>query len=182
MKKTIPVFRRATNEEEILIKEIFNYFLNQTSPNPLDYYHIWTKEGKIVEIYAVPEETNELLQNIDRPVYSSGIPLGSIFQNKFHLEIEGACLIMPFTDKIIEIKTDQFLYGKPIFVENMKSFETSFENGDLLIIIGQNKLHYGVGVSRISSKSIQDAKANTIFIKESEQKPRDRGWYLRHGN
>ncbi|MFW9851357.1 MAG: hypothetical protein ACFFDS_00260 [Candidatus Thorarchaeota archaeon] len=182
MKKINPVFRKATNEEQILVKETFDYFLDKKSTNPLDNYHLWTKEGKIIEIYAVPEETSKLLQNVDKPIYSSGIPLGSIFQNKFQLEIEGAHLIMPFTDKIIEIKTEQFLYGKPIFVENIKSFETTFEEGDLLIVVGKSKLHYGVGVSRINSKNIQDVKKDTILIKELKHKPRDRGWYLRYGD
>ncbi len=182
MKRTYPVFRKSSNEEEKLVKETFDYFLDKESTNPLDNYHLWTKEGKIKEIYAIPEETNKLLQNMNKPIYSSGIPLGSIFQNKFQLEIEGAHLILPLTNKIIEIKTEQFLYGKPIFVENIENFETSFEEGDLLIIVGRNKLHYGIGISRISSKNIQDAKRNAILIKEFEKKPRDRGWYLRYGN
>jgi ribosome biogenesis protein Nip4 len=181
MKRTLPVFRKATKEEEILVKETFDYFLDKESTDPLDNYHLWTKEGKIKEIYAVPEETNRLLQNMNKTIYSSGTPLGSIFQNEFQLEIEGAYLIMPFTSKVIKTKTEQFLYGKPIFVENIESFKTNFEEGDLLIIEGRNKLHYGVGVSRISSKSISNAKSNSIIIKESEHKPRDRGWYLRHG-
>lgn len=182
MKKIIPIFRKATDEEEVLVKKTIDSFLEKECLNPLDNYHLWTKKGKIIEIYAVPKETSKLLQDINKPIYSSGIPLGSIFQNKFHLEIEGAYLIMPFTDKIIEIKTEQFLYGKPIFVENVSSFESSFEKGDSLIVLGRNKLHYGIGISRINSKDIQDAKINSIVIKESEQKPRDRGWYLRHGN
>ena len=182
MKRTFPAFRKSTIEEEILVKKTFNYFLDKKSISPLDIYHLWTKEVKIKEIYAVPEETNKLLQKMDKPIYSSGIPLGSISQNKFQLEIEGAHLIMPFTNKIIEIKTEQFLYGKPIFVENIVNFETSFKEGDLLIIVGRNKLHYGIGVSRISSKNIQSTKRNAILIKEFEKKPRDRGWYLRYGN
>jgi len=182
MKKDTPIFRKATNKEERLVKEIFDYFLKESSSNPLNDYYLWSKEGKIIEVYAVPKETNRLLQKINRTIYFSGIPLGSISQNKFHLEIEGANIVLPFTDKIIEIKTEQFLYGKPIFVENIKRYESSFEKGDLLIIVGRNKLHYGIGISKISSKSIQDAKPNSIIIRESELKPRDRGWYLRHGN
>lgn len=177
-----PVFREATYEERLLVKKTFDYFCNEHLLKPLEGYQLWVRDGKIVEIYGVPNHTNDLLKNITTPIYSSGIPLGIISQEKFHLEIEGALLILPSTDKVVEIKTDQFLYGKPIYAENIVETSYIFEKEELVIIIGRNGLHYGLGRTLISFNELNKSEPNTIVIKGYKNLPRDRGWYLRKGN
>ncbi|MHA2357506.1 MAG: NIP7 pre-PUA domain-containing protein [Candidatus Heimdallarchaeaceae archaeon] len=181
MKKKL-MFRISTTEEREIIQSDIEKQFGSSSLEALEDYQLWIKDGKIMEVYAVPFEINNILTNLKANVYCAGLPLGTISENLFQLEIEGAYLLLPFTDKILNIKTEQFLYGKPIFIENIRSFKNKFRKNDWLIIIGQNNIHYGIGKARLDSTKLKDAKPNTIIISEYKQKPMDRGWYLRRGN
>ena len=176
-------FRKASEKEKTLI---LNYLIDEFGPKSSEIFVdkcLWIKEGKIKEVFLVSTEQNKILKKLlPRNVYSAGIPIGSISENKFQLEIEGSYLLLHFTSKIIKIKTDQFLYGKPIFVENIESYNSEFNKGDHLIIIGNNSLHYGIGEAEIGSKDITNIKPNTILVRGLANKPLDRGWYLRKGN
>ena len=182
MSEKKPRFRKANPEEEELV---FNFIRNQfglSAVTALKNLNLWIRDGKIKEVYAVPMKPNEMLSLIEEEIYVAGTPLGSFSNVGFQLEIEGAALILPLTEKLLHVKTNQFLYGKPIFVSNIKSFEVDFKKDDYLIIIGENNLHYGIGQAKINSSELDNVKPNTILINEYERKPMDRGWYLREGN
>jgi len=182
MKNKKPIFRISSiNEVEMIQSEIEKQF-GPSSLEALENYHLWIKDGKVKEVYAVPIKISKILTNLKTNAYCAGLPLGSISEREFQLEIEGAYLLLPFTNKVLTIRTDQFLYGKPIFVENIKSLEIEFRENDWLIVIGENNIHHGIGRARIDSTKLKKAKPNTIIISEYKQKPMDRGWYLRKGN
>ncbi len=175
-------FREANSKEE---EQIFGFIKNQfglRSLHALAQLDLWIREGKIKEAYAVPKKSNQILRKIKKEIYVTGIPLGSFSDAKFQLEIEGAALIAPLTEKTLRVKTNQFLYGKPIFVSNVESFYSEFKKNDFLIIIGENNLHYGIGQAKIDSSELNNADPNTVLISGYKRKPMDRGWYLRGGN
>lgn len=175
-------FRKANRKEEELICSFINNQFGFRSLIALEDLNLWIREGKIKEAYAVPKESNQILCKIKKDIYVAGIPLGSFSDVGFQLEIEGAVLIAPLTEKKLCVKTNQFLYGKPIFVSNIKSIKTDFEKGDFLVIIGENNLHYGIGRAKIDSSEIDNVEPNTVLISGYKRKPMDRGWYLRKGN
>jgi ribosome biogenesis protein Nip4 len=177
-----PIFRISSTEEGDIIQSEIEKQFGSSSLEALENYQLWVKDGKIREVYAVPISISRILADLEIGVYCAGLPLGSIFENQFQLEIEGAYLLLPFTNKILYIKTEQFLYGKPIFVENIKSIKNEFRENDWLIVIGENNIHYGIGRARLDSTKLKEVKSNTIIISEYKQKPMDRGWYLRKGN
>ena len=175
-------FRRAYPEEE---KNVFSFIENQfgsLSLNSLENRILWIREGKLKEAYAVPQKVSEVLEKIEHDVYSAGTPLGTFLDTEFLIEIEGAALILPLTKKILRVKTNQFLYGKPIFIANIKSIESDFKKDDFLIITGENNLHYGIGRVKIDSSELETAKPSSVLISEYKRKPMDRGWYLREEN
>lgn len=175
-------FRKATKtEEEIVLREIEKHF-GQEGLDSLQNRFLWIKDGKIKEVCALRQNIDEVARTISHTLYFAGIPIGSIKNNKFHLEIEGSAVIRLVSKKVIHVKTDQFLYGKSIFTDNVLRFEEPFQKGDLVIIEGKNDVHYGVGETIISSRELQNAPSNTVMIKGSKDTPRDRGWYLRKGN
>jgi ribosome biogenesis protein Nip4 len=175
-------FRKANHKEEELILSFIKNQFGFRSLLALVDLELWIREGKIKEAYAVPKKIIQLLRKIKKEVYVAGIPLGSFSDVGFQLEIEGAALILPFTEKILNVKTNQFLYGKPIFVSNIKSFITEFKKDDFLIIMGENNLHYGIGRAKIDSSNLNSFNSNSVIISEYKRKPMDRGWYLREGN
>ncbi|MHA1201203.1 MAG: NIP7 pre-PUA domain-containing protein [Candidatus Heimdallarchaeaceae archaeon] len=175
-------FRKATKtEEEIVRREIDNHF-GQEGLDSLQNRFLWIKDGKIKEVCALLPNIEAIAKIIPHNLYFAGIPIGSIKNNKFHLEIEGSALIRLTSKKVIHVKTDQFLYGKSIFTDNVLRFDEAFQNGDLVIIEGRNNVHYGVGETCISSEELKSAPSNTVIIRGSKNTPRDRGWYLRKGN
>lgn len=175
-------FRKATKkEEEIVRKEIDKHF-GQVGLDSLQNRFLWIKDGKIKEVCALHPNIEAIVETISHNLYFAGIPIGSIKNNKFQLEIEGSALIRLTSKKVLHVKTDQFLYGKSIFTDNVLQFDEAFQSGDLVIIEGRNNVHYGVGETSISSEELKSAPSNTVIIKGSKNIPRDRGWYLRKGN
>ena len=175
-------FRKATKtEEEIVRREIEKHF-GQEGVESLQNRSLWIKDGKIKEVCALRPNVEKIAKTISHNLYFAGIPIGSIKNNKFHLEIEGSAVIRLTSKKVIHVKTDQFLYGKSIFTANILRFDESFQKGDLVIIVGRNNVHYGVGETSISSEEFQNTSSNTVIIRGSKNTPRDRGWYLRKGN
>ncbi|MCG3225776.1 MAG: hypothetical protein H7645_02570 [Candidatus Heimdallarchaeota archaeon] len=175
-------FRRASPEEE---KNVYRFIENQfgsLSLNALEKQILWIREGKLKEVYAVPQKVSELLDKVEHDVYAAGTPLGTFSDTEFLLEIEGAALILPLTKRILHVKTNQFLYGKPIFITNIKNIESDFKKDDFLIITGENNLHYGIGRAKIDSSELDCSKPSCVLISEYKRKPMDRGWYLREEN
>ncbi len=182
MSKKAVDFRKATKtEEEIVRREIEKHF-GQDGLDSLQNRFLWVRDGKIKEVCALRPNIEKIAKTISHNLYFAGIPIGSIKNNKFHLEIEGSALIRLTSKKVMHIKTDQFLYGKSIFTVNILRFDEVFQKGDLVIIEGRNNVHYGVGEASISSEEFQNASSNTVIIKGSKNNPMDRGWYLRKGN
>ena len=178
-----PTFRIRTKEENKLIMETLEADFGTNVLVVFKEYDFWIKEGKVKEVFTVPKKSSDLITKISiLEPYSAGIPIGSISSNSFHLEIEGANIISNYTSKKIIVKTVQFLYGKPIFKENITKYEENFDKNDQIIVIGENKLLYGVGRAEISSRELSSLKENTIVIKGSRKKPLDVGWYLRGGS
>lgn len=175
-------FRRATNIEESLVKNHIRVEFGNKATQIFFQKKLWIKDGKIIEVFLVHESLNDVMEEINENIYFAGIPIGSLWKNEFQLEIEGSLLILPYTEKIIKVKTNQFLYGKNIFVENIELIKFNFNKGDYLIIIGKNSLHFGIGKAEIGSEEIGNVPSNTILIKGLKNKPLDRGWYLRKGN
>jgi len=175
-------FRRASNTENELVKNHIQEKFGSKTLQIFSHKQVWIKEGKIKEVFLVLEKSDNIVEKLSEWIYSAGIPIGSLWEDKFQLEIEGSYLILPFTSNKIKVKTNQFLYGKPIFVENIESVTYDFNKGDYLIIIGNNDIHYGLGKAEIGAKEISDAQPNTILVKGLQNKPLDRGWYLRKGN
>ena len=176
-----PIFREAKTDEADLVNDfIFNKFGSEEL-QLFQQFSFWIKEGKVKEVFLLKKNIESIVKKLPTQVYSTGIPIGSIWKNKFQLEIEGSSLLSSITSKKIQVKTDQFLYGKHIFVENIESSASDFDKEDIIIIIGKNALHYGVGKAEIGSNEIHNAPVNTILIKGSPDKPLDRGWYLRRG-
>jgi len=182
MSKKTNDFRKATKkEEEIVRREIEKHF-GQEGLESLQNRFLWVRDGKIKEVCALRPNIEKIAKTISHNLYFAGIPIGSIKNNKFHLEIEGSALIRLTSKKVVHVKTDQFLYGKSIFAVNILRFDKVFQKGDLVIIEGRNNVHYGVGKASIGSKELQNAPSNTVIIKGSKNSPMDRGWYLRKGN
>ncbi|MCE7741650.1 MAG: hypothetical protein GOP50_04265 [Candidatus Heimdallarchaeota archaeon] len=175
-------FRRASNSENELVKKHIQEKFGSKTIQIFSHKQIWIKEGRIKEVFLVREKLENILDKLSEWIYSMGIPIGSLCEDMFQLEIEGSYLILPYTSNIIKVKTNQFLYGKPIFVENVDSFTSDFNKGDHLIIIGNNDIHYGVGKAEIGAREANSAQPNTILVKGLQNKPLDRGWYLRKGN
>ena len=177
-----PIFRSIkAREKEIILSSLSESF-GETVLDILDKYQFWIKEGRIKEVFIVPKKDTHILERILKVVYSAGIPFGSIWDTEFQLEIEGANLLSPIIDKAIQIRTEQFLFGKPIFIENIREINDDFQKGDLLLIYGKNGLHYGIGKALLDSSEISASKPNTIVVKGYKNKPFDRGWYLREGD
>ncbi len=176
------VFRKSSAMEETLVLNHLKEMFGSKTIQSLSNGNLWIKEGKIKEVFLIPEEQEKIILKLSGEIYYAGTPIGSIVENEFQLEIEGSSLILPFTNNKIKIKTSQFLYGKHIFVENLESYSYNFDKGDYLIILGKNNLHYGIGKAEIGAKDIDKAKQNTILVKGLKDKPLDRGWYLRRGN
>ncbi len=175
-------FRRAYPEEEEIVFGFIENQFGSLSLNALEKQILWIREGKLKEAYAVPQKVSDVLDKVEHYVYAAGTPLGTFSDTEFLLEIEGAVLILPFTKKILCVKTNQFLYGKPIFITNIKSIESDFKKDDFLIITGENNLHYGIGRAKIDSSELENAKPSSVLISEYKRKPMDRGWYLREEN
>jgi ribosome biogenesis protein Nip4 len=178
-----PVFRIITEEEKQIVIEAIRVDFDTESLEALQGYSIWIKEGKIKEVFAVPQSSSDLIlktKNIE--VHSAGVPIGSIWSDKFQLEIEGAKMFSRFAIKRIFVETDQFLYGKPIFKENVSGFKEAFEKNDPILVIGKNNLFYGIGRAEVNSSEFESLRSNTIIIRGSGRKPLDVGWYLRAGN
>ncbi|MHA1668788.1 MAG: NIP7 pre-PUA domain-containing protein [Candidatus Heimdallarchaeaceae archaeon] len=181
MKKE-PIFRKTTKEEEKFILHSIEKDFGASSISPFARLELWIKEGIVREIFAVNKEISDFLKKLQTNIYFAGIPIGSLFNEKFFLEIEGAKLINSFTKNKVYVKTEQFLYGKPIFIENIVKSEYSFQKGDTVLIYGKNNLHYGLGKVNINYEDLTTSQANTILIKGNKNRPFDRGWYLRKGN
>ena len=182
MTENQPIFRNLNSEERKIITSSLCESFSESVLTALEKYHLWMKEGKIKEVFAVPQTHTFMLERISKKVYFAGIPFGSIWDSKFQLEIEGSQLLSSFINKTIHIKTEQFLFGKPIFVENVEKINEDFQKGDLLLIYGKRNLHYGIGRAIISSEELLSSKPNTVIIKGFKNKPFDRGWYLREGD
>jgi len=174
-------FRDANSNEKSTIHHFFRKNFGIKALQPFKDMEFFVKEGKVIEVYAVPKNNANIIHKMPINVYSAGIPLGTIVKGEFQLEIEGGLVVLPFTDKIIEVKTDQYLYGKNIYIENVKKVYGNFEKGDTVIILGKNGLHYGVGIALYSSWDFVSLKPNTVIIRGKVSKPFDRGWYLRKG-
>ncbi len=179
--KTVNFRKTTKTEEEIVRREIEEQF-GKKGLDSLQNRLLWMRDGKIKEICALRPNIAKIAKTISHNLYFAGIPIGSIKNDKFHLEIEGSALIRLKSKKVIHIKTDQFLYGKSIFTDNVLRFDEVFKKGDLIIIEGRNNIHYGVGETIISSEELQNSPSNTVIIKGSKNTPKDRGWYLRKGN
>ena len=177
-----PIFRSLSEVEIQIISSSLCESFDDSVLTALDRYQFWMKEGKIKEVFVVPQEDTHILERISSKVYSAGIPFGSIWNSEFQLEIEGAKLLSSFISKSIHIRTEQFLFGKPIFIENVEKIKEEFQKGDLLLIYGKRNLHYGIGRAVISSKELLSSKPNTVIVKGFKNKPFDRGWYLRGGD
>ncbi len=178
-----PVFRIRTKEEDNLIRRTVEIYFGTRSLSAFERHIFWIKEGKIKEVFAVPQKSSDLISkttNIE--VYSAGIPIGSIWSDTFQLEIEGAKMVSDFTSKKVIVKTDQFLYGKPIFKENLIHFEESFDKNNLIIIMSKTNIFYGIGKAKVNSADINSLNQNAVIIEGSKTKPFDVGWYLRGGN
>ena len=182
MTENQPTFRSIRKKEKNIISSALCENFGESVLDALNKYQFWMKEGKVKEVFVVPQKDTHILERISKKVYSAGIPFGSIWNSEFQLEIEGASLLSPFIDKTIHVKTDQFLFGKSIFIENIREINDVFQKGDLLLIYGKNELHYGIGKATIDSPEISTSKPNTIVIKGYKKKPFDRGWYLREGD
>ncbi|MCG3215163.1 MAG: hypothetical protein KAS63_00450 [Candidatus Heimdallarchaeota archaeon] len=177
-----PTFRKINDEEkEIVSFSIMNSFYDEAF-GILRNYAFWIKDGKIREVFVVPITSDKILEKLPKTAYFAGIPFGSLWKSDFQLEIEGSKLLAPFSKKVIHVTTDQFLYGKPIFVENIGEITDEFRKGDTLIVFGRSNLHYGIGQAEIDSTEISAAKSNTVIIKGHKKRPLDRGWYLREGD
>lgn len=175
-------FRKTTKaEEEIVRREIEEQF-GKEGLDSLQNRLLWIRDGKIKEVCALRPNIERIAETISHNLYFAGISIGSIKNDKFHLEIEGSALISLKSKKVIHIRTDQFLYGKSIFTDNVLRFDEAFKKEDLIIIKGRNNIHYGVGKTRISSEELENAPPNTVIIEGSKNTPKDRGWYLRRGN
>lgn len=177
-------FQPITSTQEKIIFEFLTHNFGSSTLKAFENMILYVKIGKVKEVFALPKTAKTVIDNIkhaNAAIYSAGVPIGSLINNKFQIEIEGSKIILPFTSKKIQIKTDQFLYGKPIFVENVKKIYGQFKKDDTVIILGKNKLHYGVGVALYSSNEFDELKPNTMVIRGSKNKPFDRGWYLRKG-
>ena len=178
-----PIFRIRTKDEDYLIRETIESHFGTESLDAFKGYNFWIKEGKIEEAFAVPHESSDLIsKTTGLEVYFAGIPIGSIWSNTFLLEIEGAKMVSYYASKKIIVKTDQFLYGKPIFKENISKFEESFEKNDLLIVMSKSNIFYGIGKAEVGSNELHTVKQNTVVLKGSKRKPLDVGWYLREGS
>ncbi len=175
-------FRKASKSENELIKNHVKKEFGSETIHIFSQKKLWIKEGQIKEVFLIHEKLETILAKLSVQIYSAGIPIGSIWKNKFQLEIEGSYLILPYTKNKINVKTNQFLYGKSIFVENIEPIDFDFNRGDFLIVVGKNSLHFGVGKAEIGAKEINNAQPNTIIMKGLRSKPLDRGWYLRKGN
>ncbi len=173
------IFQQSDEKEKEIIYSFFEKYFGKASLKELEKWFLWIKKGKTKEVFVVDKKVNQILSVLSLKVFSAGIPLGSIWDNKFQLEVEGSSLMKDFTSKIVQIKTDQFLYGKPIFTSNVKKTFGEFKKNDIVIVIGKDGLHYGVGKAQISSRNLIEVESNTVFIKGYEQKPFDRGYYLR---
>ena len=176
------VFKKASNSEiEMIRNQVSSNFGSETLVI-FNQKQLWIKEGRVNEVYLVSDNLSTIVHNMSQKIVSAGIPIGSLLENTFQLEIEGSYLILPFTNKKIKVKTNQFLYGKPIFVENVVSLTDDFKRGEMLIVLGKNDLHYGIGKAEIDSSEIKETQPNTIIVKGLRNKRQDRGWYLRKGN
>ena len=182
MSQKNPIIRKATSDEINFIKDYVEEYFGVEAKNYLQRFNFWIKQGKVSEIFALDKNIEKIVEKIPIKIYSAGIPIGSLWGRKFQLEVEGSALLLNSTNKKISVKTDQFLYGKHIFVENIELIESDFSKGDVVLVVGRNSLHYGIGKVEISSEEIKNASTNTILIKGLRNKPLDRGWYLRKGN
>lgn len=181
MSKEKIIFRRVEESELKIIQENILGNFGEKALQEINHQHIWIREGKIKEVFTLHNQANKLAILLEENLYSAGTPIGSIWNEEFQLEIEGAFLISSLTEKKLTVKTDQFLYGKPIFKENIEQLKEPFNANDLVIVLGKNSLHYGIGKTEIDSNKIEDSAPNTIVIKGYPNKPLDRGWYLRKG-
>ena len=102
-------FRKATRtEEEIVRREIEKHF-GKEGMDSLQNRFLWIKDGKIKEVCALRPNIEKIAKAISHNLYFAGIPIGSIKNDKFQLEIEGSALIRLTSKKVIHVKTDQFL-------------------------------------------------------------------------
>ncbi|TFG10751.1 hypothetical protein EU534_00630 [Candidatus Heimdallarchaeota archaeon] len=177
-----PIIRKATTEEANLIEDYVNKYFGLEAQKYMQQFSFWIKQGNVREVFVLGENVETIVEKISAYVYSVGIPIGSFWGSKFQIEVEGSALLFSRTSKKVTVKTDQFLYGKHVFVENIETISSDFSKGDMVLVVGKNSLHYGVGKVEINSDEIQNAPTNSILIKGSRDKPLDRGWYLRRGN
>ncbi len=174
-------FRRAHDEEIRIIKDFLTTEFNETCLDAFCGYDFWLKDGKIMEVFAIPCQLSNFILFNNLSIYFAGIPVGSIKRNKFQLEIEGGTFLRPYISKKIFVKTDQYLYGKTIHKSNIAKIEGEFARNDVVIIIGKNNLDYGVGRVRVDSSKINSLPSNYAIITGKRHVPLDRGWYLRRG-
>ncbi len=179
-------FREILEKEEKIVYMLVEAQFGINALAFLKNFNLWVKEeGRLLHIFALNNGIAHLLLSIEEScafnnLCFSGIPIGTINNEKFEIEVEGALLLQEYIPKRIIVKTQQFLYGKPIYAANIVSFSKPFEIGDYVNIYGHNSLHYGVGKALISSATL-DKDPNRIVIRGFLKKPLDRGYYLRYG-
>ncbi len=180
MNESTFIFRQISKTEAAILSDFFITRL-KSSLGSIVHMDLWIKEGKVKEVFLVPSDLSELISSYSLIVYSAGISIGIIKDDIFHLEIEGAKYFDYLLTKKIHVKTQQFLYGRSIFVANVFDFTSPFKKGDIVSVYGNDGLHYGVGETLLSSNELNHAKPNDILIKGKKNTPFDRGWYLRKG-
>ena len=175
-------FRKASDSEiNVIFSNIKKHF-GEEAVCVLQKHCLWVKDGSIREVFALKPSIEKIVESLSHYTYFAGIPIGTLKDGNFQLEIEGSILIRTVTKKVLQVKTNQFLYGKAIFTENILDFESNFQRGDLIIIEGKNHIHYGLGEADLGSDEISKAPSNTVVVYGYKNVPRDRGWYLRKGN
>jgi len=138
------IFRPANENEVYLIHSFLQENFDARPIEKIKNFDLWIKEGKVKDVFVVNKQLSHILHNLPISANFAGTALGVIQKGVFILEIEGSFFLRSSITKCIHVKTDQFLYGKPIFASNISTM-TSFEKGDWVIIMGANNLHYGIG-------------------------------------
>ncbi len=159
-------FRELNNEEWNIIKKFekeFGINLNEIFKEELFLISSGRKE-----IFVLDKELYKIYKRINREIYCLGLFIGEIRGRNFHLSLELASIIEPYTRNkiIVNDKAEQlFLYGRDIFKESIIKEYKKFKLGERCLVLNRRREVLGIG--RYEEKIVK----NLI----------DRGWYLRKG-
>ncbi len=109
----------------------------------------------------VSQELLELPPELLEGAETAGLPIGTIEDGTFHLDLQGAVLAAPHTRKqavrVTEHAARLFLYSRNILGDSVMSFDASLSPGDACIVTNPRHEAVGIGVVVGSFKGPREA-------------------------